>query len=55
MTNHLSQTFSKVNISDTSSPTVTYTESVNGNPEPGIIVDEKVYVPCGYQGLLIEK
>lgn len=55
MTNHLSQTFSKVNISNTSSPTVTYTESVNGNPEPGIIVDEKVYVPCGYQGLLIEK
>lgn len=55
MTNHLSQTFSKVNISNTSSPTVTYTESVNGNPEPGIIVDGKVYVPCGYQGLLIEK
>ena len=55
VTNHLSQKFSKVNISNTSSPTVNFTESVNGNPEPGIIVDGKVYVPCGYQGLLIEK
>lgn len=55
ITNHLSQKFSKVNISNTSSPSVTFTESVNGNPEPGIIVDGKVYVPCGYQGLLIEK
>jgi len=55
MTDHLGQNFSKVDISNIDSPSVKYTESVSGNPEPGIIVNEKAYIPCGYQGLLIEK
>ena len=55
MTDHLGQSFSKVDVSNIDSPSVKYTESVSGNPEPGIIVNEKAYIPCGYQGLLIEK
>ena len=55
LTNHLGHTFSKVNISDVNSPSLTHQETTTGTPEPGIIVDGKAYVPCGYQGLLIEK
>ena len=55
ITNHLGQHFSKVDINNIDSPSVKHTESVSGNPEPGIIVNNKAYIPCGYQGLLIEK
>lgn len=55
LTNHLGQTFSKLDVTNPTSPAVLYKENVSCNPEPGIIVDGKAYVPCGYQGLLIEK
>ena len=54
LTNHIGQKFSKLDMSSTSSPRVLHSETVKCNPEPGIIVDGKAYVPCGYQGLLIE-
>lgn len=56
LTNLLGQKISKVDLSNFASPTVVYTESnLSGNPEPGIFVDGKAIIPCGYQGLLIEK
>lgn len=55
LTNHLGKTISKVDVSSFASPSVTYTEDTTGNPEPGIFMDGKAIIPCGYQGLLIEK
>ena len=46
---------SKVDFSSVSSPSLVYKESTEGNPEPGIFFNGKAIVPCGYQGLLIEK
>ena len=46
---------SKVNTANFSSPTLEFSESTVGYPEPGIFWNGKCVVPCGYQGLLIEK
>lgn len=52
----LGRSITKLDLSDFTSPSVLYTESgLSGNPEPGIFVDGKALIPCGYQGLLIEK
>ena len=56
LTNLLGRHMAKVDLSDFTSPSVVYAENdLSGNPEPGIFVDGKALVPCGYQGLLIEK
>lgn len=56
LTNLLGRHIAKVDLSNFTSPSVAYSESdLPGNPEPGIFVDGKALVPCGYQGLLIEK
>ena len=56
LTHLLGRKFSKVDLSNFASPSVVYTEeNLSGNPKPGIFVDGKAIIPCGYQGLLIEK
>lgn len=59
LTNHLNKKIHKIDVSEFASPSVTYSEDTTGNPEPGIFVDfdgtMKAVIPCGYQGLLIEK
>ena len=59
LTNHLNKKIHKINVSNIGSPSVTYSEDTTGNPEPCIFVDYngtmKAVIPCGYQGLLIEK
>lgn len=55
LTDLLRRSISKVDLSNFTSPSIVYKENTSGNPEPGIFVDGKAVVPCGYQGLLIEK
>ncbi len=55
LTNLLGRSITKLDLTSFASPLVSYTESTAGNPEPGIFVDGKALIPCGYQGLLIEK
>ena len=59
LTNHLDKKIYRINVSNLSSPYVKYTEVTSGNPEPATFVEaqgtKKAIVPCGYQGLLIEK
>ena len=42
-------------MADVSSPARVFQESVKGHPEPGLFWNGKAVVPCGYQGLLVEK
>ena len=42
-------------VADPSAPTLAWVERTRGVPEPGVFVDGRAYVPCGYQGLLREK
>lgn len=53
--NFVKRTVSKVNTARFTSPTIYFTESTIGYPEPGLFWNGKCVVPCGYQGLLIEK
>ena len=43
------------NLSDVTNPREIFVESTAAYPEPGIFWNGKAVVPCGYQGLLIEK
>lgn len=53
--NFVNRFVSKVNTANFASPTLTFKESTLGYPEPGLFWNGKCVVPCGYQGLLIEK
>lgn len=53
--NFVNRYVSKVNAWDITKATLTFTEKTVGYPEPGIFWNGKCVVPCGYQGLLIEK
>lgn len=53
--NFVHQYISKVNTANFESPTLLFSESTEGYPEPGLFWNGKCVVPCGYQGLLIEK
>lgn len=53
--NFVNRFVSKVNTANFASPTLMFTESTLGYPEPGLFWKGKCVVPCGYQGLLIEK
>jgi hypothetical protein len=45
----------KANLANVSSPVLQFKETTEGHPEPGLFWNGKAVVPCGYQGLLIEK
>ena len=53
--NFVKRHVAKVNTSDLGSPSVVFSEATVGYPEPGIFWNGKCVIPCGYQGLLIEK
>jgi len=53
--NNMNYFTSIVNVSNFSSPTVEHHEVTGGKPEAGCFWNGKAVVPCGYQGLLIEK
>ncbi|MGN0853825.1 MAG: hypothetical protein ACI4Q3_10695 [Kiritimatiellia bacterium] len=42
-------------VSDDRHPALVWTEAVSGNPDTALFWKGKVVVPCGHQGLLIEK
>ena len=42
-------------IADDKNPRLVWSESVPGNPDTALFWKGKIVVPCGYQGLLIEK
>jgi len=46
---------SKLNVSNEANPTVVWSETTSGYPERAIFFRGKLLVPCGYQGLLVEK
>ena len=53
--NFVNRYVSKVNARNVQSATLIFKEDTIGYPEPGIFWNGKCVVPCGYQGLLIEK
>lgn len=53
--NFVNRFVSKINTANFASPTLQFKEETIGYPEPGIFWNGKCVVPCGYQGLLIEK
>ena len=53
--NFVNRYVSKVNTVNFESPKLVYSEDTIGYPEPGLFWDGKCVVPCGYQGLLVEK
>lgn len=53
--NFVQRFITKVNTANFTSPTLVFKEETLGCPEPGLFWDGKCVVPCGYQGLLIEK
>lgn len=53
--NFVNRFVSKIDTRNFASPSLTFTESTIGYPEPGIFWNGKCVVPCGYQGLLVEK
>ena len=46
---------SLIDISDVASPRLLWREETTGYPETGVFWCGKLAIPCGYQGLLIEK
>ena len=44
-----------VDVTNIDSPSVLFTETTVGRPEAGIFWNGKTVIPCGYQGLLVEK
>ena len=53
--NFVNRFVSKIDTRNFASPSLEFTESTIGYPEPGIFWNGKCVVPCGYQGLLVEK
>ena len=53
--NFVSRFVSKVNAYNLANPTLQFKEETVGYPEPGLFWNGKCVIPCGYQGLLIEK
>ncbi len=53
--NFVNRFVSKVNTASFASPTLLFKEETIGYPEPGLFWNGKCVVPCGYQGLLVEK
>ena len=55
LTYRMKKQISLVDISDIDSPHLLWQEETTGYPETGVFWCGKLVVPCGYQGLLIEK
>ena len=55
VTDHVHMTVGLFNLADVTSPVKLFSESMAGHPEPGLFWHGKAVVPCGYQGLLLEK
>ena len=55
LTNRLSKEISMVDFPEGFQPLVLWTQSTTGYPETPIFWKKKLLVPCGYQGLLIQK
>ena len=55
ISNFINKSIAKVDVSDFSNPEVLFLETIEAYPEPGLFWKGKAVVPCGYQGLLIEK
>ena len=53
--NFVGRFISKVNTANFSNCQLAFKEETLGYPEPGLFWNGKCIVPCGYQGLLIEK
>jgi hypothetical protein len=53
--NFVQRFVTKVNTANLAACKITFTENTEGYPEPGLFWNGKAIVPCGYQGLLIEK
>lgn len=53
--NFVNRYVSKINTGNFASPSLVFTEQTVGYPEPGLFWNGKCVVPCGYQGLLVEK
>lgn len=55
LTYRIGKQISMVEVKDGGEPKLLWTESTSGYPETSIFWNGKLAVPCGYQGLLIEK
>ena len=55
LTNRLGKEISMVDFPEDYPPLLLWTESTTGYPETPIFWKKKLLVPCGYQGLLIQK
>lgn len=55
LTNRLGKEISLVDVPEDYPPILLWTESTTGYPETPIFWKKKLLVPCGYQGLLIQK
>ena len=55
LTARISKKVWKLDIADENNPKPLWGESVVGNPDLAVFHDDRLLVPCGYQGLLIEK
>lgn len=55
LTNRLGKAVSLVDVPEDYPPMLLWTESTTGYPETSIFWKKKLLVPCGYQGLLIQK
>lgn len=55
LTNRMKKKVSLVDISDEKNPQLLWTEDCCGYPETAVFWNGKLAVPCGYQGLLLQK
>ena len=55
LTSRLGQTVAMVDMSDEKTPRVVWKEKLTGHPDRSFFWRGKLVIPCGYQGLLIEK
>lgn len=55
LTSRIGQSVAMVDVSDEKKPRVVWTEKLLGHPDRSFFWRKKLVVPCGYQGLLLEK
>ena len=55
VSNFVKRCVTKVDTESLTTPSIIFNEQTIGYPEPGVFWEGKWVVPCGYQGLLIEK
>lgn len=55
LTSRIGRTVAMVDVSDETKPRVLWRERLVGNPDRSFFWQGHLLVPCGYQGLLIER